>query len=165
MSIGRIARHILTGLRGAEAILSASDLRDIEQAIQASESRHSGQIRFVVEAALDGAPLFNSQPARDRAIDIFSQLRVWDTAQNNGVLIYLLVADREVEIVADRGLTEKVDGDIYPTICRMMEADFAAGKFKDGIMKGIEELTHQLRMYFPASGSNSNELLDTPVVL
>ena len=79
-------------------------LERIEQAIKAGEATHSGQIRFVVEGALDGGPLFRNQPARERALDIFSQLRIWDTAHNNGVLIYLLLADRDVEIVADRGI-------------------------------------------------------------
>ena len=83
-------------------------LARIEQAIKAGEATHSGQVRFVVEGALDGAPLFRNQPARERALDIFSQLRIWDTVHNNGVLIYLLLADHDFEIVADRGIDARV---------------------------------------------------------
>ncbi len=84
----------------------------------------------MVEGALDGAPLFRNQPARERALDIFSQLRIWDTAHNNGVLIYLLLADRDVEIVADRGIDAKVGAAGWEKICRAMETDFRAGRFR-----------------------------------
>ncbi len=105
-------------------------LAAIEQAIKAGEATHSGQVRFVVEGALDGAPLFRDQSARERALDIFSQLRIWDTAHNNGVLIYLLLADRQVEIVADRGIDAKVGAAGWAKICADMETDFKARKFR-----------------------------------
>ena len=108
MGIKRIGKHLLEHRWRAAAHLSAEGAGAIEQAIKAGEATHSGQVRFVVEGALDGAPLFRNQPARERALDIFSQLRIWDTAHNNGVLIYLLLADRNVEIVADRGIDAKV---------------------------------------------------------
>src|SRR5581483_2543771 len=104
MSIGRIARHLLEHHWRARRVFTPAVLARIEEAIQAGERTHSGQLRFVVEGALDGAPLFRNQTARERALDIFSRLRIWDTAHNNGVLIYLLLADRNVEIVADRGI-------------------------------------------------------------
>ena len=110
--------------------------RAIEQAIKAGEATHSGQVRFVVEGALDGAPLFRNQPARERALDIFSQLRIWDTAHNNGVLIYLLLADRDVEIVADRGIDARVGDAGWEKICQQMEADFRAGNFEGGVDQG-----------------------------
>ena len=96
----------------------------IEQAIKAGEATHSGQVRFVVEGALDGKPLFSGQSGRERALDIFSRLRIWDTAHNNGVLIYLLLADRDVEIIADRGIDAKVGAAGWEKICKAMEADF-----------------------------------------
>ncbi len=104
MNIGRIGRHLLEHRWRVRRIFPPQVLAAIEQAIRAGEATHSGQVRFVVEGALDGAPLFRDQPARERALDIFSQLRIWDTARNNGVLIYLLLADRNVEIIADRGI-------------------------------------------------------------
>ena len=104
MSIARIGRHLLEHRWRLRRILPPQALARIEQAIKAGEATHSGQVRFVVEGALDGAPLFRNQPARERALDVFSQLRIWDTVHNNGVLIYLLLADHNVEIVADRGI-------------------------------------------------------------
>ena len=108
MGIGRIGKHLVLHRWRARKLFPRRTLAAIEQAIKAGEATHSGQVRFVVEGALDGAPLFRDQPARERAIDIFSQLRIWDTAHNNGVLIYLLLADRDVEIIADRGIDAKV---------------------------------------------------------
>src|SRR4029077_18661368 len=99
---------------------------------KAGEATHSGQVRFVVEGALDGAPLFRNQSARERALDIFSHLRIWDTAHNNGVLIYLLLADRNVEIIADRGIDAMVGAAGWEKICKEMEADFRAGAFERG---------------------------------
>src|SRR5437773_11952359 len=108
MNIRRIGRHLLEHRWRVRRIFPPQVLVAIEQAIRAGEATHSGQVRFVVEGALDGAPLFRDQSARERALDIFSQLRIWDTAHNNGVLIYLLLADRNVELVADRGTDVKV---------------------------------------------------------
>ncbi len=108
MGIKRIGKHLLEHRWRVRRIFTPAVLAAIEQAIKAGEAGHSGQIRFVVEGALDGAPLFRDQSARHRALDIFSQLRIWDTAHNNGVLIYLLFVDHNVEIVADRGIDAKV---------------------------------------------------------
>ena len=139
----------------------------IEQAIKAGEATHSGQVRFVVEGALDGAPLFQGQSARERALDIFSQLRIWDTAHNNGVLIYLLLADRKVEIVADRARVsvEAAVASGWEKICRDMETDFKAGDFEAGVIKGIAAVSRELARYFPAKGAQRNELPDKPVVI
>ncbi len=114
---------------------------------------------------MDGAPLFSDQPARERALDIFSQLRIWDTAHNNGVLIYLLLADRNVEIVADRGIDAKVGAAGWEKICTDMETDFKAGNFERGVIKGIEAVSRQLAAHFPAHGVGRNELPDAPVVI
>jgi uncharacterized membrane protein len=118
-----------------------------------------------VEGALDGAPLFRDQPARERALDIFSQLRIWDTAHNNGVLIYLLLADRDVEIIADRGIDAKVGAAGWEKICREMETDFRAARFERGAIKGIEAVSRQLAAHFPGRGGGPNELPDAPVVM
>jgi len=124
-----------------------------------------GQIRFVVEGALDGAPLFRNQSARERALDIFSHLRIWDTAHNNGVLIYLLLADRDVEIVADRGIDAKVGTAGWEKICTEMETDFRAGNFERGVIKGIEAVSREMAKHFPRAGGGPNELPDVPVVI
>ena len=101
-----------------------SSLAAIEQAIKQSEISHEGEVRFAVEAALNTLPLLRDQSARDRAVEVFSQLRVWDTEHNNGVLIYLLLADRDVEIIADRGINVKVGSEEWEKICREMEMLF-----------------------------------------
>src|ERR1700754_2430372 len=137
MSIRRIARHLLEHHWRARRVFTPAVLDDIERAIKAGEATHCGQVRFVVEGALDGRPLLKNQPARERALDIFSHLRIWDTAHNNGVLIYLLLADRKVEIVADRGIDARVGAAGWQAICREMEADFRNGQFKAGSIKGI----------------------------
>jgi uncharacterized membrane protein len=165
MGIKRIGKHLVEHRWRVRRIFPPQVLTLIEQAIKAGETTHSGQVRFVVEGALDGAPLFRDQPARDRAIDIFSQLRIWDTAHNNGVLIYLLLADRDVEIIADRGIDAKVGATGWEKICQSMEADFRAGNFTGGAIKGIQSVSRQLAAHFPKHGMGPNELPDEPVVI
>src|SRR6201985_1149981 len=144
MDIRRISKHLLLHRRHARRLFPRKTLAAIEQAIMAGEATHSGQVRFVVEGALDGRPLLKNQPARERALDIFSHLRIWDTAHNNGVLIYLLLADRKVEIVADRGIDARVGAAGWQAICREMEADFRNGQFKAGSIKGIAAVSREL---------------------
>ena len=130
MGIKRVGRHLLEHRWRLRRIFTPKVLARIEAAIKASEATHSGEIRFVVEGALDGAPLFRNQPARERALDIFSQLRIWDTEQNNGVLIYLLLADRDFEIVADRGIDAKVGAAGWEKICAEMEKRIQGRRFR-----------------------------------
>src|SRR5216684_5544988 len=165
MGIRRIGKHLLEHRWRVRRIFSPRVLAAIEAAIEASEAKHSGQIRFVVEGALDGVPLFRNHSARERALDIFSRLRIWDTAHNNGVLIYLLLADRDFEIVADRGIDAKVGFAAWEQICVDMETDFRAGNFESGVIKGIEAVSRQLAAHFPAQGAGRNELPDAPVVI
>jgi uncharacterized membrane protein len=165
MGIRRIGKHLLEHHWRVRRIFPPSVLAAIEQAIKAGEATHSGQLRFVVEGALDGKPLFKNQSARARALDIFSHLRIWDTAHNNGVLIYLLLADRKVEIVADRGIDARVGAAGWEEICKAMETDFRAGSFETGVIKGIEAVSRQLAAHFPKHGAGRNELPDAPVVI
>ncbi len=165
MKIKRIARHLLVTDGQVRRAFPRSTLNTIEQAIKASESAHVGEIRFAVEGALDGAPLFKGQSARERAIDLFSQLRVWDTQHNTGVLIYLLLADRAVEIVADRGIHAKVDAQEWSKVCQQMEAAFRQSNFEGGVVSGVQVVTQHLMKHFPADGQSGNELPDKPVLL
>ena len=165
MGVGRIGRHLLQHHWRARRVFAPGVLLRIEQAIKLGEATHAGQVRFVVEGALDGAPLFRSQPARERAIDLFSRLRIWDTADNNGVLIYLLLADRDVEIIADRGIDAKAGPAVWGKICRDMEADFASGRFESGVIKGIDAVSRQLAAHFPPQNPARNELPDAPVMI
>jgi uncharacterized membrane protein len=165
MGIARIGKHLLEHRWRARRLFPPRVLAAIEQAIKTGEATHSGQVRFVVEGALDGAPLFRDQQARERAIDVFAQLRIWDTVHNNGVLIYLLLADRDVEIVADRGIDAKVTAAGWEKICAEMERDFKAGQFESGVIRGVEAVSRQLAQHFPAHGKGPNELPDAPVVI
>ena len=165
MNIQRIARHLLMTDGQVSRTFGSSTLNKIEAAIKASEAEHVGEIRFVVEGGLDGTPLFKGQSARERAIELFSQLRVWDTQHNTGVLIYLLLADRAVEIVADRGIHAKVDAQAWSRVCRQMEAAFKQSDFEGGVVSGVEAVTRHLKHHFPSHSQDRNELPDKPVVL
>jgi len=165
MNIKRIVRHLLVTDRRVKRAFPSDALLAIDSAIKASEAAHVGEIRFAVEGALDGTPLFKGQSARERAIDVFSQLRIWDTEHNNGVLIYLLLADRDVEIVADRGIHARVGSQEWEKICRTMENAFKQASYKAGVVSGIQAVTQHLVAHFPASGRGRNELPDKPVVL
>ena len=165
MDIARIGKHLLHHHWWQKRYFPPKVLAAIEAAIKGGEATHAGQVRFVVEGALDGAPLFRGQSARDRALDIFGQLRIWDTAHNSGVLIYLLLADRNVEIVADRGIDAKVGTAAWEAICRAMEVEFAAGQFERGVLGGIAAVSRELARHFPPAGAHLNELPDKPVVL
>jgi uncharacterized membrane protein len=165
MGIKRIGKHLLANRSRVRRAFPARALANIEQAIKASEATHAGQIRFVVEGALDGAPLLRNQSARGRALDVFSQLRIWDTTHNNGVLIYLLLADRDVEILADRGIDVLVSTTEWQNICETMEVEFRRGNFEAGVIEGIEAVSRHLAKHFPKRGTGSNELPDAPVVI
>jgi len=140
-------------------------MRAIEAAIGESETTHFGEIRFAVEAALDPLALLQGRSARERALEVFSQLRVWDTERNNGVLIYLLLADRRVEIVADRGINRDVGQPGWDRICRAMERSFKDGDFELGAVAGIRAIAEHLAKYYPASSANEDELPNKPVAL
>jgi uncharacterized membrane protein len=139
-------------------------LRAIEAAIKASETRHAGQICFAVESALEVIPLLHGRSPRQRALDVFAQLHVWDTEHNNGVLIYLLLADRQVEILADRG-AHSIGAAHWERICRSMEQSFRSGRFEEGVIEGVEAVSAILGRHFPPSDRPRNELPDRPVVL
>ncbi len=165
MDMKRIFKHLFTTDAQVRRAFPRSALETIEQTIKASEQLHMGEIRFAVEGSLDGMPLFNGQSPRERAIAVFSQLQIWDTEQNNGLLIYLLLADRAVEIVADRGINAKVDLKTWVQICQQMEKAFSQSNFEGGVINGIQAVTQQLIQHFPANGTGRNELSNKPVVL
>ena len=165
MNIKRMAKHLLLTHWQVNRAFPSDSLAAIEKVISVSEAAHAGEIRFAVEGALEDAPLFKGQSARERAIEVFSQLRIWDTEQNNGVLIYLLLADRDVEIVADRGIHSKVGTQEWESICSKMETAFKQANYESGVIIGIQAVTQHLIKHFPAFGAGQNELPDKPVVL
>jgi len=140
-------------------------LQAIEKAITTVEAKHAGELRFVVEGSLDLAALWAGCTPRQRAIELFGQLGIWDTAENNGVLIYVLMAERDVEIIADRGIAARVGAAEWETVCRLMEAHFRAGRFREGSLAGIEAVGELLARHFPQQGGDRNEQPNRPVLL
>jgi uncharacterized membrane protein len=165
MDLTRIMRHLSSGRASVRRAFPQRTLDNIERSIAEAERTHAGQIRFVVEDALDLRPLLVGQTARERAIEVFSQLRVWDTEQNNGVLIYLLLADRDVEIVADRGVHAKLGQAVWEEVCREMEAAFRQGRFEEGAVAGIRSVGMHLARHYPQAGSKTNEMPDRPILM
>ena len=165
MNIKRVAKHMVTSDIAVRSKFSSSVMKSIESSIAESEKLHCGEIRFAVENALDFFPVLKNISARERAVQVFSDLRIWDTEKNNGVLIYLLFADHDIEIIADRGIDQKVDFDEWERICKNMEACFKKGLFEQGVIKGISEITVHLVNHFPLTGNDRDELPNRPVVL
>ncbi len=165
MDFTRIAKHLWVGAPERNRRFPAATLERITQAISAAEAKHHGEIRFAVEASLRLGPLLAGVTARQRAVQAFANLGVWDTEANSGVLIYLLLADRDVEIVADRGVHAKVGPPGWEAICKAMETEFRAGRFEAGVLAGIAAVSRHLESHFPRIGPDSNELPDAPVLL
>ena len=163
MRLWRVLKHLLAPHWVALRSFPLSTLKRIEQAIKASERRHDGELRFAVEA---GLPMhFLKFDARSRAEALFSDLRVWDTEHNSGVLIYVQLVDRRIEIVADRGIAAKVEQKEWDAICRRMEGFFGNRQYPEGALEAIEAVTAILARHFPPRVRNPNELPDKPVVL
>jgi len=161
----RFGRHLVTDHRSARRAFPPMVMQRVGAAITSGELMHAGQLRFVVEGSLPMVQLVRGETPRERALEVFSRLRIWDTEENCGVLIYLLMADRDVEIVADRGIHRKVGDEAWQAICRGMEAAFREKRFADGALDGIEAVNALLAHHFPRSGAGPNELPDQPVFL
>ena len=162
----RFLRHLATDHGSVRSALPGAALSRIEAMIGEGEKRHRGQVRFAVEPALPLARVLSGVTPRERALEVFGLLRIWDTEENCGVLVYLLLADRDVEIVADRGIHRCVGDKAWSAVCRRMETAFRSGRFAEGVEAGLAEINALLGEHFPrASGGAGNELSDRPVVL
>lgn len=158
-------KHLFTPPWAWRRAFSHATLDAIEAAIHQSELTHGGEIRFAVENTLPGALVRRGVTGRERAIEVFSNLRVWDTAENSGVLVYLLLADHDIEIVADRGIAAKVGQDEWEAVAQTMEAAFRQGDFERGALEGIRQISELLAEHFPPSGDNPDELANRPVII
>ncbi len=166
MKLARLIRHLATTRFTTRRRFPPPVLSAIEEAIRECESRHAGEIRFVVETAFDLPELWHDLAPRRRALQVFAQLGVWDTADNNGVLIYLLMADRVVEIVADRGIAARVSAAEWGSVCRQMEHHYREGRFREGSVVGVQGVGALLGRHFPGKPPGGrNELPDQPVLL
>ena len=165
MNIQRHMRHLATTRWSTRRAFPQSTRDAIEQAIGECESRHGGEIRFVVETAFDVPELWRKLSSRTRALQLFGQFGVWNTEHNNGVLIYVLMADHAVEIVADRGIAARVNQAEWDAVCRQMEHHYRAGRFRDGSVVGILGVGALLGRHFPGIRRSDNELPNQPVLL
>ena len=165
MNVKRLFRHLLLPPWLMRRVFSAAVMQRIEDAVKQSERGHRGELRVAVEAALHPVPLLRGQSPRRRAEEVFAQLGVWDTAENSGVLLYINWADRDIEIVADRGISARVTQAQWEAICRVIEQAFRAGRFEAGVMEGIRQITVLLAQHFPAAGDNPDELGNRPALL
>ena len=161
--VTRALKHFFTPHWLALRPFPPTALRKIEQAVKASERMHRGEIRFVLEGPLHLGHLRIS--TRERAREVFGQLGVWDTAENSGVLLYVQLVDRKIEIVADRGIAAKVEQREWDAVCRAMERAFKASNYEAGALEAIQAVTAILARHFPAGAVNPNELPDKPAVL
>ena len=167
----RLWRHLITDHSASRRLFSPQTMRQLEQATRHGEQLHRGQVRLAIEASLPLGAVRRGMTPRQRALEVFGLLRVWDTAANCGVLVYLLVADRAVEIVADRGIHARVGSAAWRGICERMEARFREEKFTEGAQLGLVEIGSLLAVHFPRgaeapqAAAGENELPDAPVLL
>lgn len=163
MDFARIWRHLNVGARDVRRAFPRDALEAIAGATFAAEARRAGEIRFAIEHSLPFRRLWRGVTPRQRALEVFAQLGVWDTRDNNGVLVYVLLADRDVEIVADRGLSGVPHAE-WEHCCRVMEAHFGEGRYREGALAGIEAVAQVLARH-PGGPDAGNELPDRPAVL
>jgi len=162
----RLWRHALTDEADVRRAVPAALLERLTQRVGASERRHSAEVRIHIEASLPWSYLWRDATARERAVAMFGKLRVWDTEHNNGVLIYLLLAEHAIEIVADRGVSRRASAQDWQAMVRHMGAAFREGRFEEGLTQALAEVSAVLVQHFPVAGgeANPNELPDEPSV-
>jgi uncharacterized membrane protein len=165
MNLARLLKHLLLPDWWRRRVFSAADLAAVGQAIATSETRHRGELRFVVEAGLPTAALWRDVAPRQRAAELFASERVWDTEENSGILIYVQLVDRCVEILADRGIAARVPQAEWDAICRAMEQALGAGRWREGALAAVARASELLVVHFPAGEANPNELPDAPLML
>lgn len=163
----RWMRHIWLDEADSRRCLSTAGLQRLEEAVRRSEARHLGELRLCVEGGLSVAALWRGVDARERAVQLFSQLRVWDTEHNNGVLIYLLLADHRIEILADRGLNDRTPAEFWSALAHRLSQTLQQHEFEAGLNLAIEEIGAVLHQHYPddQTGPNANELPDAVVLI
>jgi len=165
MNIKRLLIHLLIPKWWTHRAFRAADLAAIETVIKDSEKTHRGELRFIIEGPLPLPLLWRDTPVRARAAQLFAQMGVWDTAENSGILIYVQLLDRRVEILADRGIARCVPQTEWDAICRGMEESFRLKAYRRGALEAIALAGDLLARHFPAGGNNADELPDKPMVL
>ena len=165
MDLRRFWRHVIMTPGKARRCFPDAAMDAIQREIAALEERHRGELVFVVEAELDTAELWRDVSSRDRAREVFSMQGVWNTEENNGVLLYVLLSDHHVEIVADRGIDARVGPEAWRAICDEIDRSFHDGRYEEGALAGVRAISALLIRHFPAEGRGANELGDRPIRL
>ncbi len=165
MNLRRIARHLLIPDWWAHRAFPKRTLDRIDAAVHESEKLHRGELCFVIEGDLELPALLRGVSPRERAEEVFARMRVWDTEENSGVLIYVQLIDRRIEIVADRGISAQVNQSAWDAICAAMQSAFYAGEFEAGALDAIKAMTVLLERHFPPRGDNPDELPNRPARL
>lgn len=162
----RLLRHRWLDESASREAIPPDLLARLSARVAASERRHSGEIRICVEASLPTSYVWRDATARERAVAMFGKLRVWDTEHNNGVLVYLLLAEHAIEVVADRGLNQRVPPGEWAAMVKRMGTAFHDGRFEDGLTHALEEVSALLVQHFPLAPGDGdrNELPDQPVM-
>ncbi|MDE2395082.1 MAG: TPM domain-containing protein [Burkholderiales bacterium] len=166
MRIARLLRHRWFDESDSHRAIDRAAAARLTEHIAAGERRHRGEIRVCVEASLPLSALWRDHSARARALAMFGELRVWDTEGNNGVLIYVLLAERAIEIVADRAVARFVPADHWHALIGRMKAEFAQHRYEAGISLAIDAVADLLEQHFPlAPGeARANELPNRPLL-
>lgn len=158
-------RHLTTTTGTGRRLFPEATLQAIEQVIEEGERRHRAEVHMVIEPALPLGQVWDGAAMRDRARELFSDYRVWDTEENCGVLVYVNIAEHQVEIVADRGIGRLVSQDEWQRVCDFMTRGFAQGAYHDGVLQALRELNALLEKYVGATESGTNQLSNRPVIL
>jgi len=148
--LSRLWRHVYSGPMRARKVFSAATLQNLHTIITEGEAEHRAEVRLIIEAAMPLRKVWRGMPSRQRAIDLFGTYRVWDSEENNGVLLYVNLADRTLELVCDRAAARAITADEWQRICADMLAAYRAGQFEQGTAEGLRAIHRELREFFPA---------------
>ncbi|NLC24139.1 TPM domain-containing protein [Oxalobacter vibrioformis] len=163
--MSRFFRHLFTTRTAASRVFPATTLKAIESCITEGEKTHRAELRVIIEPALSMDAIRAKTAPRERALELFGRYGIWDTEENCGVLVYINLADRQVEIVADRGVAPKVDQKEWDTICLTMTEGFSQGRFQQSTLDALTSINQLLKQHFPLNGPRENQLPDEPILL
>jgi uncharacterized membrane protein len=164
-TLSRLYRHLRTTTAAGKRVFPEQTLKAIEETITEGETRHRAEVHMIVEPALDLQAVLSGMSSRDRATELFSDYCVWDTEENCGVLVYINLADHQVEIVPDRGVGREIPAGEWETVCQMMTQGFARGEYHQSVISALRYLNDLMEQHYPDDGTNQNQLSNKPVML